>query len=519
MAARDPQPSDAVGLLRVTARRHPGADAFIESSGERISFSEWDAAADGVAAALAERGVVAGDVVCLLLPSSIRYMVCYQAAMRLGAVTSGINLRLGPSETGFIFERATPRVTVVDERSERPLPPAAGSVVEWPALERWLDAAPPPLAALGGASPVAICWTGGTTGRPKGVLFDQANLAAVAEASGVLSAPFDRRLSPLPFAHVGTMTRAFDEIGQVITTVITPPRWSAAEAIRLMAEHRVTVAQGVPTQWELMLREPALADADLSSLRLAASGASRVPADLLRRMRAALGVPVINRYASSEAAVICGTRPDDPDEVVTETLGRPEPSVELRIVDDDGHPVAAGEVGRVQVRSRAVMRGYWRDPEATAEVLGADGWLTVGDLGTIGEDGNLRFMGRMGDTYLRGAYNVYPVEVERELAEHPLVAQAAVVAAPDPVLGEIGVAYVVAEGEVGAEELAGWVGGRLADYKKPDHVVFVDEFPLTTLGKVDRRQLAADAARRLGGSAATTVGPGLAPVSGRGRVR
>jgi acyl-CoA synthetase (AMP-forming)/AMP-acid ligase II len=391
-------------------------------------------------------------------------------------------------------------VTIIDDPGGRPLPPSAGMAVGWPELERWLGAAPPPLPVLGADRPVAICWTGGTTGRPKGVLFDQANLAAVAQASGVLSAPFDRRLSPLPFAHVGTMTRAFDEIGRVITTVISPPQWTAAEAIRLLSAERVTVAQGVPTQWELMLRQPALVEADLSSLRLAAAGASRVPPDLLRRMRAALGVPVVNRYASTEAAVICGTRPGDPDEVVTETVGRPESSVELRVVDDAGRPLPAGEIGRVQVRSGAVMKGYWRDPAATAEVLDADGWLTVGDLGTLDADGNLSFMGRSGDSYLRGAYNVYPVEVERELAEHPMVAQAAVVAVPDPVLGEVGVAYVVADGEVGVQELVGWVGGRLADYKRPDHVVVVDELPLTTLGKVDRRRLADDAARRVGGA-------------------
>ena len=489
---------DAVTLLRATAARHRDVDAFVEASGDRITFSQWDAAADGVAAALADRGVVAGDVVCLLLPSSYRYMICYQAAMRLGAVTSGVNLRLGPSETTFILERSIPRVTVVDDPTECRLPQTAGMVIGWAELEGWVDAAPPPLAELGPDTAAVICWTGGTTGRPKGVLFDQANLAAVARASGVLSAPLDRRLSPLPFAHVGTMTRAFDEIGRVITTVITPARWTADEALRLLDAERVTVAQGVPTQWELMLRHPMFPSTDTSSLRLAASGASRVPPDLLRRMRDALGVPVINRYASTEAAIICGTRPDDPDEVVTETLGRPEPSVELRVIDDDGRPAAAGEVGRVQVRSGAVMRGYWRDPAATAEVLDADGWLTVGDLGTLGVDGNLRFMGRMGDSYLRGAYNVYPVEIERELAEHPAVAQAAVVAAPDPVLGEIGVAFVVADGPATPEELTEWVGGRLADYKRPDHVFLVEEFPLTALGKVDRHRLAGEAADRLG---------------------
>ena len=170
-------PQDAVTLLGQTARRHPDAEAFVEASGERITFAQWDAAADGVAAALAERGVVAGDVVCLLLASSIRYMVCYQAAMRLGAVTSGVNLRLGPTETTYILERSTPRVTVVEDPAAAGLPPSAGGVVGWGELEGWTASPPPPLAALGPGSPVAICWTGGTTGRPKGALFDQANLA------------------------------------------------------------------------------------------------------------------------------------------------------------------------------------------------------------------------------------------------------------------------------------------------------------------------------------------------------
>src|SRR5439155_2055587 len=200
--------------------------------------------------------------------------------------------------------------------------PTSGVLLRWSDLAPYWAAPPPSLPSLRPRQPVLICWTGGTTGRPKGAVFDHENLAAVAAATGVLSAPFDRRLSPIPFAHVGTMTRAWDEISNVITTVITPPRWTAEDALRLVETERVTVAQGVPTQWELMMRDPALASTDLSSLRLAGVGGSRVPPDLLRRMRAVLGVPVVNRYASTEAGgVISGTRPGDPDAVASETAG------------------------------------------------------------------------------------------------------------------------------------------------------------------------------------------------------
>jgi len=487
-----------VALLRDVAETHHQADAFVEADGRRLSYGQWDRAADGIAAGLADSGVTAGDVVCLLVPSSIEYMVCFQAIMRLGAITSGINPRLGREEIERILLLTRPRVTVVADE-ERALPPTSGVVRRWSDLAPYWDAPAPRLPALRPRQPVVICWTGGTTGRPKGAVFDHDNLAAVAAATGVLSAPFDRRLSPVPFAHVGTMTRAWDEISRVIATVITPVPWTAGEALRLIESERVTVAQGVPTQWELMLRDPALATTDLSSLRLAGVGGSRVPADLLRRMRVALGVPVVNRYASTEAGgVISGTRPGDSDEVVTETVGTPAYGVELRVVADDGTPLPAGSVGRVQVRSGAVMRGYWRDTEATAVALGTDGWLTVGDLGRIDAAGHLAVVGRAGESYLRGGYNVYPVELERVMAEHEDVAEVAVVGTPDPVLGEIGVAYVVPVtrhlGGFGVDDLRRWVGERLADYKVPDRVVVLEEMPLTPLGKIDRRALATWAA-------------------------
>lgn len=491
---------DLVHLLRDAAHRDGDAEAFVEASGRRLRFGEWDRAADGVAAGLVSHGVTEGDVVCLLLASSIEYMIVYQAVVRLGAIASGVNPRLGPGETTHVLDLARPRVTVVDgAHDRRVLPPTAGVVVDVTSLGAWHDADPPPLPRVDPHRPMLLCWTGGTTGRPRGAVFDHTHLRAVARGTGVLSAPRDRRLSPIPFVHVGTMTRAWDEIGRRITTVITPPTWTAPAALALLETERVTVAQGVPTQWELMLRDPAFAGTDHSSLRLAGIGGSAVSPDLLDRMHRLLGVPVVNRYAATEAGgLISGTRPEDPDEVVTTTVGRASDGVELRVVDDAGAIAPTGAVGVVQVRSAAVMRGYWRDEPATAQVLDAEGWLTVGDLGRLDEHGNLTLVGRKGDMYVRGGYNVYPVEVERRLASHPGVAQVAVVSRVDDVLGEIGVAVVVPadqDAPPGLGELRAWVAAELADYKAPDALLVLPELPLTAIGKVDRSALAASAAR------------------------
>ena len=296
-----------------------------------------------------------------------------------------------------------------------------------------------------------MVWTSGSTGVPKGAVFDHRNLAAVAAGTDVLSQPGDRRLSPLPFAHVGYMTRPWDEIAHGVTTVIAPQPWSAATAIDLLVSERVTVGQGVPTQWALMLAHPALAQADVSHLRIAGTGASRVPPELVRAMRSRLGCPVVVRYTSTESSLGTGTRPGDPDEVVATTVGRPVPGVEMAVVDDGGEPAPVGEVGRVRLRSGAVMRGYLGDltsPDiidraATADVLDDAGWITTGDLGWLGDDGNLRLVGRVTEMYIRGGYNIYPAEVEAVLGGHPALAEVAVIGMADPVLGEIGAAFVV----------------------------------------------------------------------------
>ena len=512
-------PSDrhetVVSLLREAARVNGDDEAYVEPVPGRerrsLTFAEWDRAADGVAGALARRGVAKGDVVCLVVPSSIDYAVLYAALLRLGAITSGINPRMGAGEMASILQRAAPVLVVTDPEATASAPAVGGvEVIERAEVATWWAGAPPPrLPDLAPHDPVAVVWTSGTTGKPKGALFDHANLAAVARGTDALSQPGDRRLSPLPFAHVAYMTRAWDEIANVVTTIITPTPWRADDAVRIMAAESVTVAQGVPTQYTLMLASREFERADLSALRVAGTGAARVPAALVGEVRRRFGVPVVVRYTSTEASLGTGTTPTSSDEEVATTVGRPVAGVELAIVDDEGKPVPQGSIGRVLLRSAATMRGYWGhgpgrgrrvdqliDATATATVLDDDRWLTTGDFGRLTAAGNLQLSGRAHERYIRGGYNVYPAEVEETLSSHPAVARAAVVGVHDDVLGEIGVAVVVAEAGAAPEldQLRAHCARALSDYKAPDALVVVDELPLTPMMKVDPVRLAALAA-------------------------
>jgi acyl-CoA synthetase (AMP-forming)/AMP-acid ligase II len=314
--------------------------------------------------------------------------------------------------------------------------------------------------------------------------------------SGLLSEPFDRRLMPIPFAHAGFMTRVWDQLAYVITCVLTPAPWSAPTMLAALASEKVTVGQGVPTQWEKLLTLPELPATPLAGLRVIGTGAARVPAELVRALRQALDCPVIVRYACTETPAISGTRPDDPAEILERTVGRAQDGVEVAIVAEDGRDLPAGQVGRVATRSPFQMRGYWHDPDQTAQAFRPDGFFVGSDLGWLDPDGNLTLSGRTTEVYIRGGYNVYPLEVENALSAHPGVAAAAVVSAPAPVIGEIGVAFVVAAPgpAPGAAELRAWCAQRLADYKAPDRVEFVSELPLTAMLKVDKLALARRAA-------------------------
>jgi acyl-CoA synthetase (AMP-forming)/AMP-acid ligase II len=484
--------------MRAAAETHGERDAYVEADGTRLSFAAWEARSDALAGALVARGVTAGDVVALMLPSSIDYAVCYAALARLGAVTTGLNTRLGRREVAAVLERARPVLVIRD--TEAGLPNSGreelarfelGELTQHPGLGEERPAADP-------AAPAVIIWTSGTTGTPKGAWFDSANLAASARAAGVMSGPYDRRLVATPFSHAGYMAKLWDQLIWGLALVISPVPWSAAEMARVMRDERITVAGGVPTQWAKLLEDPRARRLD--HLRVGIVATAPASPDLVRAVAERIGVPLVVRYAMTESPTICGTDPDGPPEVQVQTVGKPQEGMELALTDDQGGRVATGEVGRIRVRGACVMRGYWNDPERTAAALTADGWLLSGDLGRLTEDGDLVLVGRTGDLYIRGGYNVHPLEVENVLAEHPAVGRVAVVGAPAPVIGEIGVAFVVPvdpSSPPTLDELRDWTREHLADYKRPDRMECVEDLPVTPMLKVDR-----DALRRAAASTA-----------------
>jgi len=482
-------------LLRDAAATHPERDAYVHGE-KRSSYGWLDRAADGFAATLLDQGVGRGDVVVLMLPSSTKLAVCYLGALRIGAITSAINLRLGAQETASIIARTAPLLTVVGDGASLPQGPDPGHVLGVDALKSAFGADPPlRLPHLDPTDPTCIVWTSGTTGVPKGAVYDHERQAAISRNVGELTRPGDRRLVVLPFPHVGYMTRMWDELANVTTIVLGGEPWSASETLRIIGDEAITMATGVPTQWQRVLEHPDVARTDFSKLRVAGIGAAATPPELVRRMREVLGCPVITRYTSTEMGVTTSTLVTDDADVIATTVGRPTPDVELRIVDPaTGAELPPGEVGEITSRSPAMMIAYWRDPELTAQVVDSDGWLHSGDLGFVGSDGNLRIVGRLKEMYIRGGYNVYPAEVEATLGAHPAVARAAVVGAPDADLGEIGVAFVVPEPGVAPDAidrdaLRRWCRERIADYKAPDHVVVIDDLPLTPMLKIDKRAL------------------------------
>jgi acyl-CoA synthetase (AMP-forming)/AMP-acid ligase II len=493
-------PTPLVGdVLREAANAHPEREAYVHGE-KRVTYAWLDRVADGFAATLLDLGVARGDVVELLLGSSIKFAGCYLGALRVGAITSAINPRLGPVEQRSIFDRTEPRVTVLGDGVALPAGAPTGHVISVDDLKEAFATDPPAsVPRLDPADPTCIVWTSGTTGVPKGAVYDHDAQAAISRNVGELTAPGDRRLVVLPFPHVGYMTRMWDELANATTIVLVGEPWSAAETLRLVRDERITMATGVPTQWTLVLAHPDLAGTDFSTLRVAALGGAAIPPELVRQMRDTLGCPVITRYTSTEAGVTTSTLATDSPDVIATTVGRPTPEVELRIgAPGDGAVLSGGEIGEVLCRSPAMMRGYWRDPETTDQVVDADGWLHTGDLGFVGDDGNLRLVGRLKEMYIRGGYNVYPSEVESVLVEHPDVARVAVIGAPDPVLGEVGVAFVVATPDadptaLSRDALRVWCRDRLADYKAPDRVIVVDDLPTTSMLKVDKRALSARA--------------------------
>ena len=484
-------------VTREAARRFGDATAYLAPAGWALDYRDVDRLSDRVAAGLAGRGIGAGDVVALVLPPGPEYLVAYLAAAKLGAVTTGVNDKLAAAERDAILDIARPAIVLAAPElapaSDVPavaVEPSASADDVLRALQADGDVAELPPDP---ARPVAIIFTSGTTGLPKGALYTDRQLEFITATDvGDHWGTGGRSFTGTSFAHLGFMTKLPGNLMRGGTTFIMQ-RWRAHDALELLARERMVTVAGVPTQLALMLAEDDFDSFDLDSVGYIVVGGGPVTPGLAAEARARFGAALATRYSCTEAGIGLGTAFDDPEEDAIVSVGRPHPSVDLAVLDEDDAPVPTGDIGRVCLRSPAVMAGYWRDPEGTEAAFTASGHVRTGDLGWIDDRGRLRLVGRSKEMYVRGGYNVYPVEVEAVLSTHPDLRAVAVVPRPDPVMGEIGVAVVVAdEGEPPTlDALRTFAQDRLARYKLPEAITAVDALPLTAGDKVDRRALAA----------------------------
>lgn len=484
-------------ITREAARRFGDATAYLTAEGWSLSYRALDRLSDELAAGLARRGVSLGDVLALVLPNGPEYVVAYLAAAKIGAITAGVNDRLTRAERDGVLGIVAPRLVLSTaelapsgELDVEVLEPATGEAD----VARSLRVAHDVVSDLPDDPdrPVAIVFTSGTTGMPKGALFCARQLAFVTQTDvGDAWGVGGRGLVGTSMAHLGFMTKLPGNLRRGGMNVIMR-RWRADAALRAVAEHRMTTIAGVPSQIALLLRQPDFAAHDLSSVGYIVVGGGPITPDLAREARERFQAALSTRYSCTEAGIGLGTAFDDPPEDAIVSVGRPHPAVDLALLDEDDVAVPRGEVGQVCLRSPAVMSGYWRDADATRAAFTADGFVRTGDLGWVDAAGRLRLVGRSKEMYVRGGYNVFPVEVESVLSNHPEVAAVAIVPREDPVMGEIGIAVVVPRDPAAPPSLADLRGHGAADlaaYKLPDDLRVVNDLPLTAMEKVDRAAL------------------------------
>lgn len=488
-------------IAREAGRRFADTPVYVAAAGWPLSYAELDRLSDEAAAGLIARGVQPGDVVALVLPAGPEYPVAYLGAAKAGAVTAGVNVRLSARERDQVLAVAGPSLILatpdfVPSSGPVEVIDVAGSPEDVLASLRGVgpQAGPVPPLADDPDRPVAIVFTSGTTGVPKGALFCNRQLMAITAIDvGERWGGGGRTLVGTAVAHLGFMTKVPGNLRQGGTSFFTN-RWRAEEALAMTARHRMTNVGGIPTQVALMLQEPDFDRYDLSSVRAIVIGGGPATPALVREARERFRAPLMVRYSCTESGIGIGTAPTDLPEDSEVSVGRPRGGVELALLDAADQPVIPGEVGSVCLRSPAVMSGYWCDPAATATAFTADGFVRTGDLGRLDSSGRLHLAGRTKEMYVRGGYNVYPMEVEAVLAAHPKVAQVCVVPRADPVMGEVGVAFIVPRGGLDGpslDELRGFAAGELADYKLPAELRVVDQLPLTSMEKIDRRALSA----------------------------
>jgi acyl-CoA synthetase (AMP-forming)/AMP-acid ligase II len=540
-------------LVQVAADRFGDCHA-IEDGAVVLTFAELADASLQAARAFCVAGIVRGDRVAIWAPNIYEWVVAAIGLQSAGGVLVPLNTRLKGSEAGYILKKSRARVlcTVGEFLGNRYVELLRGAcggpanerpVVELTDLERIVvfgQPSPNPLLAkegegggrgvvawpdflaLGAAVPIEdarrraaavapddlcdILFTSGTTGQPKGVMSTHGqNLRVFRVWSDVVDLRAgDRYLIVNPFFHSFGYKAGWLSAIMCGATILPQPVFDVPAVLERIGKDRVSVLPGPPTLYQMILAHPERARYDLSSLRLAVTGAAVIPVELIHRMRRELTFKtIITGYGLTESTgVVTMCRYDDDPETIASTSGRAIPDIEVRCVDRMSREVGRGQPGEVVVRGYNVMQGYFEDAAATALAIDAEGWLHTGDIGIMDDRGYLRITDRIKDMFITGGFNCYPAEIESLMHDHEAIAQVAVIGVPDERQGEVGMAYVVPRpgAVITPESIIAWCRAHMANYKVPRYVELVDALPMNASGKVTKFVLRA--------SAATRVGPG-----------
>jgi HIP---CoA ligase len=511
-------------LVERAAERFGSREALVDADGagargrdvRRLSFTELAAAADEAALAYVAQGLEPGDRVAIWAPNSARWVLAALGAYRAGCVVTTVNTRFRGPEAAHVVGTAGARllVTVTDfldtdyvallERTGRPAcldrivvlrGPVPDGCVGWEAFLAGASGVDPAAAGkrAGAIAPddiSTVIFTSGTTGAAKGAMLrHEASVRAFSAWSAVVGLQEgDRYLVINPFFHTFGLKAGILACLVTGATIVPHATFDVPEIMRRVEDERITMLPGAPAIYLTILDHPDLDRFDLSSLRLAVTGAATVPVEMIRRMASELSFTnIVTGYGLTEATgIVTMCRHTDDPETIANTAGRPIPDIEVRTVDDAGKEVPAGDPGEVVVRGYNVMAGYIGDPDASAAAIDDDGWLHTGDIGVFDADRNLTITDRLKDMFIVGGFNAYPAEIENMLMEHPTVGQAAVVGVPDSRLGEVATAFLVPRAGATIDEAAmiAWCRERMANYKVPRSVRVVDALPLNASGKV-----------------------------------
>jgi len=486
-------------IVTESAARVPDNIA-VRLGADQLSYAELDERSARLGALLVKRGLEPGDRVGVMLPNVTEFPISYYGVLRAGGIVVPMNVLLKQREIAFYLEDSGSELLLAWRgfcAEAREGAAAAGAElieVEPDSFAELLSGCEPrrELAATDAEDTAVILYTSGTTGKPKGAELTHGNLSRNAEVASRTTCVIEQGdvvLGALPLFHSFGQTVSMNASLRVGATLTLVPRFDPGEALATMARDGVTHFYGVPTMFGALLHHPERERFDTSSLRTCITGGASMPVEVLHGFEDAFGSVVLEGYGLSETSpVASSTHPDGARK--PGSIGTPIEGVEMRVVDEQDEPVAQGEVGEIVIRGHNVMKGYWQRPDATAEAM-RGGWFHSGDMARVDEDGCFFIVDRKKDLIIRGGYNVYPREVEEVLYEHPKVREAAVLGVPHDEWGEeIGAAVVLHDGEeVEPEELSAYVKERIAAYKYPRLVWFLDDLPKGPTGKILKREI------------------------------